>query len=143
MKQDALAELLDEVRLLRHRMVQAGERLHAREPVTLGMRAVLELLLRGPATVPQLARSRHVSRQHIQVLVDGLLEQRLVTLAPNAAHKRSFLVGLTRAGEQTIRRMRRREIPLLRKAETRVRQRDAKSAAAVLRAIRASLGGEA
>ena len=44
--------LLDEVRLLYHRMVQVGEQLHADEPVTLGMRAVLEFILRnGPLPI--------------------------------------------------------------------------------------------
>jgi hypothetical protein len=40
------------------------------------MRAVLEFLSRhGPASVPQIARRRFVTRQHIQALVNGLMEQ--------------------------------------------------------------------
>jgi len=52
---DAIETLLNEVRLLFHRAVQVAEELHAREPVTLGMRAVLEYLHRnGPAPVPEI-----------------------------------------------------------------------------------------
>ena len=40
------------------------------------MRAVLEFLLRNSdSTVPTIARKRHVTRQHIQSLVNPLLEQ--------------------------------------------------------------------
>ena len=50
-------ELLDQVRLLWHVLVQAAERLHEGEPVTLGMRAVMEFLARnGPTTVPDKER---------------------------------------------------------------------------------------
>jgi DNA-binding MarR family transcriptional regulator len=71
--------------------------------MTLGMRAALELLLvGGPATVPRIARSRGVTRQHVQALVNGLLAQGLVALRPNPAHKRSPLVALSPAGETTL-----------------------------------------
>src|SRR5581483_10613623 len=101
-----LDDLLNEVRLTWHRLVQVGEALHRREPVTLGMRAVLEFLARqGPASVPAIARSRHVSRQHIQALVNRLREARLVELAENPAHRRSALVRLTPAGARLIDRM--------------------------------------
>ena len=102
--------LLNEVRLLYHRIVQVGEQLHADESVTLGMRAVLEFLLRnGPTTVPDIARSRSVTRQHIQILVNDLLQQNLAAIEDNPQHKRSSFVTLTKKGERVIRRMRKRE----------------------------------
>lgn len=132
---------MNEVRLVWHRLVQAGERLHGREPITLGMRAVLEFLAReGPTTVPGIARSRHVTRQHIQALVNGLLEQTLVELSDNPAHKRSPLVGLTPAGAETIRRMKRREARWLAGQDLGASPRAMTEAAAVLRAVRAGLG---
>jgi len=95
-----LDDLLDEVRLLWHVAVQATERLHDGEAVTVGMRAVLEFLARnGPRSVPDIARSRLVTRQHIQSLVNGLLELRLVSLEDNPAHRRSSLVQLAPEGE--------------------------------------------
>lgn len=102
--------LLDEVRLLWHAMARSGERLHEREPVTLGMRAVLEYLaLHGPATVPHIARDRRVTRQHVQGLVNALVELDLAALRTNPAHRRSALVHLTLGGQKVIERMKRRE----------------------------------
>ena len=49
----------------------------------------------GPQAVPGLARARGLSRQNIQIMVNRLRAQGLVTLTPNPAHKRSALVHLT------------------------------------------------
>jgi DNA-binding MarR family transcriptional regulator len=137
-----LDELLDQVRLLWHVTVQAGERLHEGEAVTLGMRAVLEFLeANGPRAVPEIARSRHVTRQHIQVLVNGLLDLRLVSLDDNPAHRRSSLVRLTPEGEKAIARMRKRERRLLDGLELRARPDELRRAAGVLKAVREALGG--
>lgn len=103
-------DLFGHVRQLYHRMVSAAEALHAAEPVTIGSRAVLEYLQRhGPSTVPEIARQRGVSRQHVQVLVNTLTQHDLVALRPNPAHKRSPQIHLNTAGKRTITRMRRRE----------------------------------
>jgi len=135
-------ELLDQVRLLWHVLVQAAERLHEGEPVTLGMRAVMEFLARnGPTTVPDIARSRHVTRQHIQTLVNSLLELRLVALVDNPAHRRSALVRLTPEGQRGIERMKRRERQLFDSLELKTKPDDLRRAAAVLSAVREALGG--
>jgi DNA-binding MarR family transcriptional regulator len=107
---EPIERLLDQVRLLWHVMVESGERLHREEPVTLGMRAVLEFLaLGGPSTVPNVARGRRVTRQHVQGLVNALISLDLVALETNPAHRRSALVRLTPEGHRVIERMRRRE----------------------------------
>jgi DNA-binding MarR family transcriptional regulator len=137
----AVEELLDEVRLLWHAMVRTGERLHEEEPVTLGMRAVLEFLLHGPATVPHIARSRHVTRQHIQGLVDALLELDLAALATNPAHRRSSLVRLTPEGRGAIERMRRRERRFIDRIDLGVDPGELRRAAQTLRAVGKALGG--
>ena len=68
--------LIDELRLSFHCVTQISEELHADEPISIGMRGVLEYPLRNSdATVPTIARSRHVSRQLIQTLVNALLGQ--------------------------------------------------------------------
>jgi DNA-binding MarR family transcriptional regulator len=137
-----LDELLDEVRLLWHVMVQAADRLHEDEPVTLGMRAVLEYLARnGPTAVPYIARSRHVTRQHIQTLVNDLLDLRLVALDDNPAHRRSALVRLTPEGQKAIDRMKRREHQFLDGLELKARPDDVRRATATLSAVREALGG--
>jgi DNA-binding MarR family transcriptional regulator len=56
------------------------------------------LVLTGPQTVPQLAKSRPVARQHIQTIVNELLKNGLVELHENPAHKKSKLVAITEVG---------------------------------------------
>jgi DNA-binding MarR family transcriptional regulator len=137
---NALERLLDETRLLWHALSHAGERLHAREPVTLGMRAVLEFLTEhGPATVPHVARSRRVSRQHIQGLVNALLELELVALGENPAHRRSALVRLTSRGKQVIDRMRLHERGLLGRLDLDADEAELGRAARTLQAVREAL----
>ena len=78
-----LRNLTNEVRMLFHSLVEAGDSLHKDEPITMGMRGVLEFLLQeGASTVPDMARERHVTRQHIQALVNGLLETGCSLLVP-------------------------------------------------------------
>ena len=132
--------LLNEVRLLFHRIVQVGEHLHADEPVTMGMRGVLEFLLRnGPATVPDIARSRSVTRQHIQILANDLLQQDLVEFEENPLHKRSSFVTLSKDGERAIQRMRTRESRLYEAARFGVKSNELKAAANTLEQVRNAL----
>ena len=128
------------MRLLYHRIIQVGEQLHADESVTLGMRAVLEFLLRnGSTTVPDIARSRSVTRQHIQILVNDLLQQDLVVREDNPLHKRSSLVTLTKEGERVIQRMRKRESQLYRATKFGVKRNELKAAAHTLGHVRDAL----
>lgn len=65
--------------------------------------AVLDLVnLKGPMTVPQIARARSTSRQNIQVLVDRLKNERRIEIRQNPAHKKSSLVVLTAKGKQWL-----------------------------------------
>jgi DNA-binding MarR family transcriptional regulator len=134
--------LLNEVRMLFHRAVQVAEELHSEEEVSLGMRAVLEFLLReGPATVPEIARRRFVTRQHIQTLANAVVERGLATLEPNPAHRRSRLVALTPAGRALIERMRRRELQLYVRTDFEVTGEAMRQAARTLARVRKGLGG--
>ena len=56
------------------------------------------LKLDRPRTVPQIARSRGLARQRIQVVVDEAIERGFVWLRVNPEHKRSRIVALTRDG---------------------------------------------
>lgn len=137
-----LDDLLDQVRLLWHVMVQAAARLHEGEAITLGMRGVLEFLSRnGPTAVPDIARSRQVTRQHIQVLVNDLLALRLVALDENPAHRRSALVRLTPEGQKGIDRMKRRERQFFDGLDLKPRPDDLRRAIKTLTAVRETLGG--
>jgi DNA-binding MarR family transcriptional regulator len=110
----AVGAMTRDIRKLFHVLAAVGDALHADLGITASMRAVLESLARGGAqTVPQMARARPVTRQHIQAIVDQLLDAGLVALQPNPAHKRSSLVTLTGAGEAAFVMMSDREAVVL------------------------------
>jgi len=140
---EAMQSLMDETRLLFHRMKLAAEALHGAEGITAGMRGVLFSLDRsGPQTVPQIAGARPVSRQHIQVLVNPLVERGFVELINNPAHRRSKLVRLTPKGRRLVERMRARERYLLGALASDMSEKRLRSAAAAVRALRETLAGD-
>ena len=57
------------------------------------------IVTKGPTTVPDIARMRPVSRQHIQAMANEMEAQGLVTFVENPRHKRSKLVKATAKGE--------------------------------------------
>ena len=129
--------LADEVRLHYHALVRLAGSLHGRLRVTPPMRAVLEFLqARGPAPVPRIARSRGVSRQHIQTIVNDLLHEGLVELRDNPAHRRSCLVALTAAGDATIAGIRDTERAVLGDAFSDIDADAVRAATQTLRAVR-------
>lgn len=135
-----LIELFDETAALFHRLKMAVEQVHGQDEMTAGRRGVMRSLARhGPLTVPQLARQRPVSRQHIQAVVDGLLESGLVEAEANSAHKRSPLIVLTEAGRKLLERMAARERRLLAGIDWPVNERAVMAAARVLRQVRTQL----
>ena len=129
--------VIDETRRLFHRMRVAAEQLHRQGGMSGGRRGILVDLDRlGPQTVPQMARARPVSRQHIQALVDQLAEEGHVEFAENPAHRRSHLVRMTRKGQDLIDAMNRREARILAGLKIGIPERDLRRGAAALRAVR-------
>jgi len=63
------------------------------------------VITQGPQTVPQLARARPVSRQHIQKLANEMVAEGLIRFIPNPAHKRSQLIEATPIGLDAYARM--------------------------------------
>ena len=62
-------------------------------------RAVMEFLYPDSAmSVPEIAAKYNVSRQHIQVTVNALLEKKLIVSKKNPRHKRSSLMALSKKG---------------------------------------------
>ncbi len=107
---EALYPLTGAVRSLFHGLGASVTALHAGSGVSSGMRGVLESLISdGPQSVPQLARARPVSRQHIQALVNDLLAGGYVKLADNPAHRRSKLVQPSQSGRACLTALRARE----------------------------------
>ena len=77
-------------------------------------RAVLEFLYPDEAlSVPEIAARYQVSRQHIQVTVNALLEDGFLRSRPNPRHKRSPLFELTHLGRELFRKIRVAESGLL------------------------------
>jgi DNA-binding MarR family transcriptional regulator len=87
-------------RLFRAMGQRANEKLSDRG-LTAADRAVLEFLSVADAlTVPEIATRYQVSRQHIQVMVNGLVAKGLLTTRKNPQHKRSLLIALTARGRK-------------------------------------------
>ena len=132
--------LFNETRLLFHALKQWAEALHEGLAITISMRSVLEvILLRGPASVPDMARARGVSRQHIQQQVDALLEKDFVRREDNPAHKRSPLIALTDRGQAVIQSMRADELNALSRLQAGVSDISVQEATHVLSAWRHAL----
>src|SRR5262249_56384041 len=83
----ALMAVIEEAAALHLRARAVVEQLHSRPELTNACRGVLRDLARlGPRTVPQLARRRECSRQHVQVLVNRLVADGLAEMVPNPHH---------------------------------------------------------
>ncbi|HRK64453.1 MAG TPA: MarR family transcriptional regulator [Terricaulis sp.] len=63
------------------------------------------LVKEGPHTVPEMARTRPVSRQHCQTICNALEGQGLVEFVDNPKHKRSKLVRVTKKGRERFEAM--------------------------------------
>lgn len=105
--------LTHQIRTLFNKMAGVIDTLHVEDDITSGQRAVLEVLESEPKTVPEMARERRVSRQHIQLLVNELLERELIETRVNPAHKRSSLIARTEVGTSTFDAMRCKEAIIL------------------------------
>ncbi|WP_370083974.1 MarR family winged helix-turn-helix transcriptional regulator [Streptacidiphilus sp. MAP12-16] len=100
-----------------YRRVQRRIELDAAQGISVGMRAVLDLLREnGPMTVPQMGRAQSLSRQFVQRMVNDAAERKLVESIPNPAHQRSSLIRLTDDGHAAITAVTAREHILLRQA---------------------------
>lgn len=138
-----LNSLVNETVLLFHRLRIVADQIHHRGETTGALRSILRSLDKlGEQTVPQMARARAVSRQHVQALVNQLVEERLVELISNPAHKRSPLARLTPLGKKTVDAMNNNEAGLLSKAGLSVSDQDLLQTAETLRTVRAYFESE-
>lgn len=111
----ALDALIEAASALHRRIRAVRDEVHHLEGMPGGSRAILrELERRGPQTVPQMARERPASRQHVQTMVNRLHRDGYVEFVPNPAHRRSHLVQLTERGGRRVERMVAREDRVLR-----------------------------
>ncbi|MBL8020697.1 MAG: winged helix-turn-helix transcriptional regulator [Leptospirales bacterium] len=87
-----------------HRLRELAMTIHG-EQFSAGLRGVLRSIKEKSRTVPELARMRPVSRQHMQQVVDILIERKLARSVTNPAHARSNLIEITSKGRKEFDRM--------------------------------------
>ncbi|HXQ15884.1 MAG TPA: MarR family transcriptional regulator [Caulobacteraceae bacterium] len=110
-----------------------GDATHADLGVNTSMRGVMaSLSANGPKTVPELARERPVTRQHIQTVVNDLEAAGLALAQPNPAHRRSSLIVLTDEGRRVLRLIQQREAELMARTAPAVSHGDLAAAMRVL-----------
>jgi DNA-binding MarR family transcriptional regulator len=133
----AAMAVIEEAVALHLRANTVVERLHQRPELTNACRGVLRDLARlGPRTVPQLARRRECSRQHVQVLVNRLVAGGMAELVDNPDHRRSPQISLTAAGRGALEAMWRREAKLIDALPLATAVEDLQLAAVVMRELR-------
>jgi DNA-binding MarR family transcriptional regulator len=137
---DQLYAVLRHVRPLHLVAARAVTHALAGERVTMGVRAVLEVLSnRGPQPVPVIGRALSMPRQVVQRLCDQALELGLVETAPNPAHRRSRLIALTEAGRVTFDRLHAVELRNLGEIATDLTPADVAAALRVLETLTTGL----
>ena len=136
----AVEDLIIEIIATFFRLRAEGMRIGVVSPSGEGYWSVLRILkINGPQTVPQIARSRFVPRQSIQKLANEMLEDGVIELVVNPAHKRSKLLRLTSKGEAVFEELSERFAWL---SETLAEQGDAaqlENAVIVVRHLQAQL----
>jgi DNA-binding MarR family transcriptional regulator len=138
-----LYRVVREVRTAFHALSRASDGLHAGRRIAAAERAVLERLTEGgPMTVPQMARARRCSRQHIQAQVDALRDRGLVRSRDNPAHRRSPLIELSDEGVALFADMRAAEEVVLERLAQELDGEDLTASARTLAALSAGLSEE-
>ena len=98
------------IRRLFRAMSQEADRYLKNSGLTAADRAVMEFLYPDEKlTVPAIADRYDVSRQHVQVVANGLQEKGLLLPEPNPKHKRSSLLCLSPGGRKQFAAIRKSE----------------------------------
>jgi DNA-binding MarR family transcriptional regulator len=142
-----LYEVLRNVRPLVLNSARVVEADLAADGLTVGMRAVLEILAEhGPATVPAIGERLDLARQGIQRHVNDLGALKLIESRENPAHRRSVLIALTAAGASRFERIRADELESLEAMAAECTADEISTAVKVLRSlnrdVRRRAGGE-
>lgn len=89
------------IRRLFRALGQASDEMLKPRGLSAADRATMEFLYPDQAlSVPEIARKYSVSRQHVQVTVNSLIDKNLVSATENPRHKRSPLMQLTAQGRR-------------------------------------------
>ena len=139
----SLERLLAEVTALANQLRKTTALMPRQDNSPQGGWCILQTLGRlGPQTVPDIARTRALSRQNIQILVNRLESQGYVAVTPNPAHKKSGLVELTDRGRGLLATVMEREANSLEGLLPHIPQARLVPAARLLRRLRELLAGK-
>jgi DNA-binding MarR family transcriptional regulator len=129
--------VVDECIVLADRLVWLAEHIHGEEGRGAARRGILRGLARyGAQTVPEMARTRSVTRQNVQPVVDALVAEGLVSRLPNPAHRRSPLYEVTPVGRALATRMDRNDGRILAAVGRGLRAADVVTTVRTLRVVR-------
>jgi len=139
-KTEKMVALTRAVRAAFNRLKALSDDLHGDVQITTAMRAVMETLSEaGAQTVPQIARAKGVTRQHIQLLADALVKAGLAAVKDNPAHRRSPLIALTDKGKRAFAKMQAREAPIVEEMAWEFEAQELDRATAVLERLAARI----
>ena len=128
------------IRRLFRAMAQKSNDLLQDLQVNAADRAVLEFINPDKKlSVPEIAERYQVSRQHVQVTVNGLIEKGLVKARDNPRHKRSPLIVLTNKGKALFGKIRKRDEEAVRRLFSQVAEKDRRVTKRTLEALLAQL----
>jgi DNA-binding MarR family transcriptional regulator len=131
-----LYEVLQQVRPLVLNSARVVEASLKPSGLTVGMRAVLEVLAHhGPATVPAIGERLDLARQGVQRHVNDLIERGHVESRTNPEHRRSVLIALTETGSDLINRVGEDELEHLGRMAQDCTVQEIAAAVKVLRAL--------
>ncbi len=109
-KDHELYAVIGDIRLSFNLLRSMADQMHGVLGINTSQRAVMESLAgQNAKTVPDIAREKGVSRQHIQVITNSLIKARLVRSHSNPDDKRTFLMSLTSHGEKNFIEIQKRE----------------------------------
>ncbi|WP_150526195.1 MarR family winged helix-turn-helix transcriptional regulator [Roseibium sediminis] len=135
-KTDQAYAIIQLIRPVHRRLARAVETKLAGSGISVGMRAVMEILaVKGKSSVPEIARNLFLKRQQIQLLVNELEAKGYLERGPNPAHKRSPLFALTKDGLSEFERIRQTENMELEALVTPLSQAELASTEVVLRQL--------
>jgi len=115
-------------------LLDAGDMLSADEGLTSARWQVLGAiaLAEQPLTVPQIARRMGLTRQSVHATVNRLVRDGFLELGPNADHRRSPLVGLTKQGSAKYEALDARQVTWINRLARGIARSDIETAVRVL-----------
>ena len=138
---EALTALILETFRLNGRLLAAGDELTSELGLTSARWQVLGAMATTPAPLPiaHIARNMGLARQSVRRLVDEMVRDGLVRLAPNPHHARAKLVLATDAGKRAFAAASKRQVPWANAIAKGLARREIEETQRMLATIRARI----